>query len=438
MNHIPNNAPLKRSFAWYLAGMFVYALCQWAIIIILTKFTSLTDVGHYALALAINAPLTLLSRLHLRTILATDIKGTYRFEEYLRFRLLTISATIIMLLIPLPMMQFDHETILMILLITAARAFESVSDIYYGLLQKYEKLRLISISMILRSTGSLALFALILITRGQILAGILAYTIVWALTLLFYDIPVSRRLLARNEPRGDKDQTESIDHKSLALLLNPASMRGLLIVAAPLGVSLTTYSLSTNIPKYFLEAYHGSDSLGLFAAMAYLILAGGLVVNALGQTTMPRLATHFANGDTQKFNLLLMKILIAGLGLGLSAVLVVSLFGEEVLRTLYSAEYALHADIFVWVILAGALGWFASLLGYGIAATRQFIRLSVPYFGLGVVATISSMALIPPYGMRGAAWALCVVNTTAVVGLLYVLLTTKAAQPLAFSEVDPR
>jgi O-antigen/teichoic acid export membrane protein len=150
------------------------------------------------------------------------------------------------------------------------------------------------------------------------------------------------------------------------------------------------------------------------------------------------LATHFANGNTRGFNLLLAKSLAAGFLLGVTGILIASLFGKQILTILYSEEYAAHSDVLVWVILAGALGFIASLLGNGIAAKRQFLRLAVPYSGVGAVAVIVSMMLIPAHGMRGAAWALCFVNAAAVGCLLYVLLTKRVVKCVLPSEASSR
>jgi O-antigen/teichoic acid export membrane protein len=245
-------------------------------------------------------------------------------------------------------------------------------------------------------------------------------------------------LLSTIDPKGNQQPISPGSRSNIVPLWNPTSLRQLLFVAAPLGVSVTVASLSANIPKYVLEAYHGSKPLGIFAAMAYLILAGGLVVNALGQVATPRLAAHFANGNTRGFNLLLLKSLAAGFIVGVTGLLIASLFGKQILTILYSEEYAAHSDVLFLVIVAGTLGFIATLLGCGIAATRQFLQMAITYLGVGAVAVISSMMLIPAHGMRGAAWALCFVNAAAVGCLLYVLLTTKVVKCALPSEVSSR
>ena len=43
-------------------------------------------------------------------------------------------------------------------------------------------------------------------------------------------------------------------------------------------------SLTTNIPRYFIEHYAGLEQLAYFSALIYILFAGNIVINALGQS----------------------------------------------------------------------------------------------------------------------------------------------------------
>ena len=64
--------PLKRNFAWTLAGNVTYAVCQWGIFLVLARLGSPGMVGQFALGFAIANPVILLSQLQLRSLQATD------------------------------------------------------------------------------------------------------------------------------------------------------------------------------------------------------------------------------------------------------------------------------------------------------------------------------------------------------------------------------
>ena len=57
--------------------------------------------------------------------------------------------------------------------------------------------------------------------------------------------------------------------------------------------------------------------LGFYAAMAYLMVAGTIVVAALGQSSAPRLSQYYALGNRDAFTSLLATTVCIGFGLGL-------------------------------------------------------------------------------------------------------------------------
>src|ERR1700674_4553211 len=82
--------PLRVSFSWTLAGNVIYALCQFGMLSALAKLGNASIVGQYALALAIAAPVFMLTNLQLRAVQATDSRHEYGFADY--FTLRTVST----------------------------------------------------------------------------------------------------------------------------------------------------------------------------------------------------------------------------------------------------------------------------------------------------------------------------------------------------------
>ena len=139
-------------------------------------------------------------------------------------------------------------------------------------------------------------------------------------------------------------------------------------------------SLNANIPRYFIEHYRGERELGIFAALAYLMVAGNTVVGALGQSASPRLARYYAEGIAGPFVGCCSSSSALGAGIGAVGLLVALVAGREILTILYKPEYADHADLFAWLMVAAAVSYVASLLGYGMTAARYF-RSQLPLFG---------------------------------------------------------
>src|SRR5437867_2722549 len=70
-------------------------------------------------------------------------------------------------------------------------------------------------------------------------------------------------------------------------------------LASPLAFVMMLGSLNTSPPRYFVERSLGEAQLGIFTAIAYLIVAGETVVGAMGQSAGPRLARYYAQGNVR-------------------------------------------------------------------------------------------------------------------------------------------
>jgi len=396
---------LRSNFSWTFAGNVVYAGCQWGMLMVLAKLGSPEWVGQFALGLALTAPIIMLTNLQLRAIQATDARREYRFGHYLALRLATTALSF--LVIAGIACGYRLETALVILAVGLAKAFESMSDVVYGLLQAHERMDRIALSMMIKGPLSLVALGLVVYLTASIAWGALALAGVWGLLLITYDIPNGIRLLDGEEGFGP-----CWDFLSLARLA---------WLALPLGIVMMLISLNANIPRYFIERYRGERELGIFAALAYLMVAGNTVVSALGQSASPRLAHYHTQGDGHAFRQLLIKLVGLGAGMGVVALLVALIAGREILTTLYRPEYAQHAELFTWMSVHATTLYLASFLGYGMTAARHF-RSQIPLFGLCVItAALGCLWLVPRFGLLGAVWASLAASILQLVGSVAII-----------------
>ncbi len=366
----------------------------------LAKIGSPEMVGRFALGLAITAPVMLFASLALRAVQATDARREYHFGDYLALRLTTTFLALIVIAGIVLVGGYTGETGWVILLIGLAKAFESISDVFYGLFQQAERMDRVCWSMTIKGSLSLAALTLAVFVTHRVWAGAAALAAAWALVLVLYDIPTGSSLVSRSTSQ----------RSGLLPIWHWPTLFRLARLSFPLGVTMMLISLNTNVPRYFVQHYWGERELGFFAAAAYLIVAGTTVVSALGQSASPCLAHYYATGGTTRFRTLLAKLLGVGALLGLSGIIIPLVAGREILTLLYTSEYARMANVFTWIMMAAAIAYPASLLGYALTATRHF---TIQPFVFGAVALVNGLlclVLIPRYGLTGAAWAMGLAN----------------------------
>jgi len=383
---------VKRAFVWAGFGDAFYAACQWGLLVVLARLGTPEMVGQFSLAFAITAPVVICANLSLRPLQSTDARHQFQFKDYLVLRLTSI--TLALLIISVLAFQYPTDTALTIAVLGVGKCFESISDLFYGLLQKHERMDLIATSLFLKGLASVAGFVAGFMLLGTVLGGVVGLAMAWLLILVAYDIQKGTQILSRTMDNRHADQTWKL-----------TQTWALCTLALPLGIGVALLSLNANIPRYFIERYWGAGALGQFASMAYIAVAAGMIVNSLGQAMSPRLSQHWASGAFGAFRTLLLKFMVlAGLW-GLIGVGVAFVAGSSLMTLLYGTEYANHADTFVWIMGAAAVSHLASVYGYGMTAARiirsQFVQFAV-VAAIGIIAAIS---LVPSHGLNGAAWA---------------------------------
>ncbi|WP_176560329.1 oligosaccharide flippase family protein [Brevibacillus dissolubilis] len=398
---------IVKDFSWTLLSNLIYAATQWGILVMLARLGTPETVGRFSLALAICSPVILLANLKLRTVQVTDAKEEYSFSEYANLRVITTMVAMLVIAGITLVSGYTWETMLVVLVMAVAKAFESFSDIYHGQFQKRLLFNTIAKSMILRGILSFIILTIVLYLTKSLVWAVVGMTLVWGLVFFFCDFRTGKQL--------DLDVKFSW---SMTKILNLAW------VALPLGFAVMINSLNTNIPRYFIQNHLGEHALGIFAAMAYLLVVGNTVINALGQSASPRLAKLYQTGNMSGFFRLLAKLVAMGIGLGLAGVIVTYFFGAEILTLIYGAEYAQQADIFVILMMTGAVTYSFVFVGTALGAMQKYkVQAPINLISNLVVLVLSTFA-IAAFGLKGAAWSLFGCELSLGLGYLIVVWYT--------------
>jgi O-antigen/teichoic acid export membrane protein len=362
-------------------------------LVLIAKLGTPEMLGQYALGLAVAGPVFILAQMQLRSVQVTDAHHLFKFGHYLALRILGGAVGIVVVLSIALRAGWKRDTALVVVAIGVAKAIESLSDILYGFWQKGERLDQVALAMGGRGIGSLLTFGMALYLTGRILPSVCALVVWWALWLLTYERSAAKEAFDTTAPRED-----------FRPAWDGARLKELVYLSLPLGVAAAIISLNVNIPRYFILRSLGEAPLGYFAALSYVGVAGTGVVVAMGQAASPRLANYYAH-DREAFQTLLLKLVGAAATLGALLLLVVLLSGSCILTALYRPDYAEHESTFVWVMTATAIGFIASILGYGLTAARRF-QLQVPLFAtVTAVNALCCWFLVPRSGLAGAAYA---------------------------------
>jgi O-antigen/teichoic acid export membrane protein len=407
---------LRANFAWTFAGNVLYGACQWGMLSVLAKMGNASIVGQFTFGLAVSAPVFMFTNLQLRAVQATDVSAETEFANYFTLRLLATLLGLMAIFALLPFVGVSSAVCVVIVLVSVSKCVECMSDVTAGLLQREEQLKRVAISLMMRGVASFLVFSLTFAYFRNLALSIASMSGVWLAVLLFYDVPNAKALISRHDPFF------RFDRRALWRL----AMLGL-----PLGWVVFFGSLNVNIPRYFLQHYMGLADQGIYASLAYLVIAINLVVAALSVSVTTRLARLFAEGDHRQFVRLLTKLSLLGVLIAAVGVPLTFVVGRPLLTLLYRREYADHVGLLALFVGTAGLYTIGTFLFCGLTAARMFrVQVSV-YVAATLVGLAGSALLVPRYGLMGAGITLLFSSMTLVLGGIQVIrqiLGEQAAQ----------
>ncbi len=282
----------------------------------------------------------------------------------------------------------------------AVRIAWSVAEVGWGTYQRRERLDLLAASYGLRGLASIVPFAILLplfyvrfrqnaplrLADGTAAAVLLC---VVGFVVVYYAF----------------DRPRVLDRKLGDLSWDWRSVRSLAWQTLPLGLVALTINLCDSIPRFLIDGQpNGKAQLGYFGSLAYVTLAGNLVIIQAATAAANRLSLYYQR-DLRAFLWLAMRLAGLALGVGVVVMAAALLAGEWILRVLYRPDYAQFVIEFQIIVFAHCIALLTNILGAATTQMRLF-WVQVPVQIVTLVCTVVAAVLLIPGDtpVRGAAY----------------------------------
>jgi O-antigen/teichoic acid export membrane protein len=349
----------------------------------------------------------LFAALQLRLVHASDAGQQHGFKQYLKLRTMTTIGALMLVTAVALALHYPPRQSVIVLLVAANKGVEAIIDQCYGLSQQQQRMDIVATSMLGRGIGVLALSTAVLFVTRSVWSSALCMLIVSSTFLFTRDLRMCRAL-----DRGPADRSQRPQyHLPVAKLAREA---------LPLGAVSMLYSVNASTPRLIIQQVMGSHALGIYGSINYLHALGQTVTSALSDSALPRMATYLYDGDRRGFWRIFGKISASIFALCATGVVLVLLFGRELLNFLFGKAYAEHSDLLLWQAATSSVILLTVPMAYGLVAARAY-KTQFLIVGLTVATTFAlSLAAVRQQGMSGAAWA------SFVAGVMHFILIAAA------------
>lgn len=330
-------ASLLSNIAWNSCGSLVYLAANWLLTVLVVLFDqSYTASGTLAVAMSVGNIAATIVLFRTRTIQVSDINNEYKSIDFIFLKILSSGLAIAICFI-YSLFTVKPECLWTVMLYVMFKISDSIVDAYHGIDQKHSRLDIAGKSQIIRGLLLVPAFAIAFKLFDSLNASFIAMFALTLLTILFYDIPASKRL----EQISIEFNAKRIG--SLVLVCVPGFIAGLLCTAV---VSYARQYYGFNI---------GTSSLGIYAAIAtpaviVQALAGYIYAPFLGP-----IAEMYASRDSKKIGRFLLWYCLALLIILAVCIVVFNLIGDAALTIFYGSEIASYSWLMTPILVCTAL-----------------------------------------------------------------------------------
>lgn len=378
---------MRKNFIWNIIGLSFNGLNAFLFLMIVKLINGTDAAGVFTYAYAICCLFYFLSTYYNRTYQVSDIKGEYTFNQYFSVRIFTSILSLIFLLVFSLINGFDSYKILMIMCIMLFRTIESISDVFYGLIQEKNYLYKVGLSITVKSIISISAFAVFDYFTKDVLLGMILVTIVNLIVLLFYDY--------RNFIKLSDSKLEFDFSKTKNMLITTFSVF--------IFSFLQTYLL--NEQKYVLTYFADNDVQTIFGILIMPATVLSMVCNYLIFPFINKFSYFYSNNNIKEFRKLSRKINLVLSLFGLFATAVTYFIGIPILNFLFNIDINNYRGLLVIIVGASAIYAVSTVISNLLTIMRHNTSQSVLYLAISIFGTIVSYFLIANYGIYGATYS---------------------------------
>ena len=315
------NTNLKKNFIWNTIGVMTFSLTSLLYTIILMRFSTLKMTGIFSFGFTLACTTTALAALGWRTYQVTDVKNELSPFTYIISKFFTVSTVSIFILIFLLFRDYSFEKFIVVFLLCIFKYLEELSDVYYGIMQKEDKLYYVGIIQFIKSIVNIIVFLLTIMFLKNLIVSVISSVMVNFLFLLFFEIPIARKLNKWNHSTNRQQLLKYFKVNTTICIF-----------------TFLTMCLS-NAPKYAIDVYLTDEIQAVFGIIIMPATVMILVCNFITNPILIQIANLYNDKKVKDIFKLFKKIILIIFLIGIFGLFVAYFLGIPFLNIIYSSNF---------------------------------------------------------------------------------------------------
>ena len=400
------NNTLKKDFIWNTLGSLIHAFNSLFFLIIVTRINGLNNSGIFSYGFAISNIFLTVAMFGGRNFQITDEKNEFRNNLYKNFRYLTTIISVILFSLIILFFNYSTYKYLIIVLLIIVRSFESISDVYFGILQKNNKLYLVGISLFFKNLISLIVFLVTDYIFKNLYISIISWGIVNLLFLTLFDILKSKKVY--NEKFEIETKYKEIFTKTLYFFLF---------------TFIATFII--NIPRYFIDFYLSDEIQGIYGIIVMPATMTALLSQFILQPYIVRLS-EYNNKDINKFKESVKKLFTYTIIISIICIVLAYFVGIPVLNLIYGLNLNDYRYYLLIIMVGSSFYALNNILNVLYTIKRKTKLQFIIYLISIILSLVITFLLVKNYGLLGGVISYLV--TMLIVFIFYIIKINKVVK----------
>ena len=391
---------LKKDFLWNIVGTVCSALTFTVIIIAVIRINGIDEAGSASFAFSLAMMFYFIGIYGGRFYQVSDVKNEFDDNTYIFFRLATTMFMPILCGAFALFGRYDKLTNTLLIIFTLIKMSESISDAFYGIIQKENKFYIVGMSLFYRFLFGVGSFTVINFATLDVRLAALVMLIVNLAYTVFYDLRKARYRIEWAFLRGMTQRLKNLAGKSLYLAI---------FSFVPI--------LAINTPRFFMTIIDDQAYFSIFTIPTTLF---NMIVVFMVNPTLVHLSNRIHNNDASVAETIKRLALYVGAFAALSLILAYYI-GTQVLTLIYGIDFAGYRRILLISVISGALSGLVYIFVVILNIMRRFIQQMRIYIICMLILFLSSFFTVGEHGLTAAIIVCLAYNATSLFlfGLYY-------------------
>jgi O-antigen/teichoic acid export membrane protein len=381
-----------------MSGAFVYFFFQWLSTILAVRLAGFSEAGVYSLSSSFAGVFSVIANFGVIRYQLSDIQRRHTDGTFFAARALTCFFSLVLFLASLLFANFSKYTVSCCLAMLCFKFAESVTDVFFGTLQRFNRYAVISLSYMLKGVFPLAAFCVVLYYTN-LFRAIMAMSAVYALPLALLDIPA----IIRN--------------KNFAPAVTLRDIPRLLSACFPLALAALVYPCMTFITRYTVNALYSAEELGYYSSVTVLVVVMAVLANSAWNVLVPHITKQYGEKRYGVLKKTMVKIVCAIILGGTFLTLAGFVFGGRGLALVFGEKILPYVCLLTPTFIVSTIWTAVSFFNTALAAFRKRLPLLACNMAGVALCALLVRPFVERFGMAGSCYCLI-----AGMGLQVVLL----------------